>query len=465
MRIVLADLRAPGGVVAKDTVAGGYGSRLMPFSRITGLYCYFKRQLLELPSIQLGYLAAIFAGRGHEVIYTRDKVHAGDVALVLSSLVDYRRETAWADEARRRGMRVGFVGLAASKLPDLFRDHADFVIIGEPESASNRLAAGESLPALCPSEPIAELDSLPFPRWDLLREHALFRPGFIPLLTGKAKRFPVLASRGCPEFCTYCPHRILAAHRTRSMRNVVDEIEHLCGQFPDPHIVFRDPLFTLDRERCLALADEIRARRLRIRFDCETRLDSLDHQLLGQLRASGLSVISFGVETISRETLRKVARRPIPEPHQRAMVESCRRLGIVTVAYYVFGFLQDDWDTISATINYSISLGTTFAQFKVLTPYPATPMWKQLSPLVYETDWQRFDGYTFTFRHPHLSANELRFLLGAAYARFYARPSFLANYWRLHDYMPAELVERMDRKVFQWHAEKETSLISRAAEC
>jgi anaerobic magnesium-protoporphyrin IX monomethyl ester cyclase len=465
MRIVLADLRAPGGVVAKDTVAGGYGSRLVPFSRVTGVYCCFKRQLLELPSIQLGYLAAIFARQGHEVVFTRDRVAAGDVALVLSSLVDYRRETAWADEARRHGMRVGFVGLAASKLPDLFRNHADFVIVGEPENASSRLAGGERLPVLCLSEPVSDLDSLPFPRWDLLRERTLFPKGFIPLLTGKPRRFPVLASRGCPEFCTYCPHRILAAYRTRSLRNVVDEIQQLCDQFPNPCIVFRDPLFTLDRERCLALADEIRTRGLRIQFDCETRLDSLDDQLLAQMRAAGLRAISFGVESISRETLRRVARRPIPEPHQRAVMESCRRLGIVTVAYYVFGFLQDDWETISATINYSISLGSTLAQFKVLTPYPATPMWKQLSPLVYETDWQRFDGYTPTFRHPNLSASELRFLLGAAYARFYARPSFPINYWRLKDHVPSELVEHMDRKAFQWHAEKELSLISRAAEC
>ena len=245
----------------------------------------------------------------------------------------------------------------------------------------------------------------------------------------------------------------------------MDELEQLCEQFNAPHVFFRDPLFTLDRDRCLALSAAIRSRGLRFTFTCETRLDSLDELLLRELRAAGLTAVSFGVETISQATLRKVARRPIPEPHQRAVVEGCRRLGVTTVAYYVFGFLQDDWSTISATIDYAISLGTTFAQFKLLTPYPGTPLWKQLAPLVYETDWQRFDGYTPTFRHPNLSARELRFLLGAAYARFYARPSFLANLWRLHNLVSSEVVERMDRKVFEWHTGKEIALISRAVEC
>ena len=186
-----------------------------------------------------------------------------------------------------------------------------------------------------------------------------------------------------------------------------------------PFIVFRDPLFTNDRDRCLALCDEIRSRGLKIRFECETRLDRLDAPLIDAMHKAGLAVISFGVETLSVDTLRRAGRRPIPpEQQQRIMIE-CSRRGIATAAFYVFGFLQDDWSSIAATIDYAIELGSTVAQFKLLTPYPGTPMWKQLAPLIYEKDWQRFDGFTPTFTHPSLTAEELSFLLGAAYTRFY----------------------------------------------
>jgi radical SAM superfamily enzyme YgiQ (UPF0313 family) len=459
MRVVLADLAARDGLVAKDTVAGGYGSRLIPFSRVTRVYCHFKKRRLGLPSIHMGYLAAIFARHGHEVVFTQDTIPEGDLALILSSLVDYRRETAWADAARRRGLRVGFIGLAATKMPQLFQEHADFLISGEPESAAIDLATGVELGGLYPSAPVADLDSLPFPRWDLLRQAGR------RWTRGRARRFPVLASRGCPHSCTYCPHRILGPFRARSAANVADELEELCEEYPRPHVALRDPLFTQDRQRCQALCEEIRSRGLILSFDCETRLDALDRELLEQMRAAGLSAIAFGVESISPETLRRAGRRPVPEPQQRSVIETCQRLGIFTVAYYVFGFLQDDWRTIAATIDSSISLGATFAQFKLLTPYPGTPMWKDLAPLVFEKDWEKFDGYHPTFRHPNLSPRELSFLLGAAYARFYARPGFLVNYWRLRDLFTQPLLERVDRKVLEWHAQKEISVLSRAVEC
>ena len=143
--------------------------------------------------------------------------------------------------------------------------------------------------------------------------------------------------------------------------------------------------------------------------------------------------MSFGVESLDPATLKKSGRRPIPQAHQREIIEHCRKLGIVTAAFYVLGFLQDDWNSIAATIDYATDLGSTFAQFKILTPYPGTPMFKQIEPLLTETDWEKFDGYTPTFKHPNLTERELRFLLGAAYKRFYMRPSYLANFLKIQN--------------------------------
>jgi hypothetical protein len=126
-------------------VAGGYGSRLRPFSRVTGVVCAVKGRLLAMPSVQLGYVAAPCAAAGHEIVWTDGPLFDGDVAIVLTSLVDYRREAAWGRAQRDRGLLVGFIGLAASKLPELFDAHGDFVVLGEPEDAIRRLARGEKL--------------------------------------------------------------------------------------------------------------------------------------------------------------------------------------------------------------------------------------------------------------------------------------------------------------------------------
>jgi radical SAM superfamily enzyme YgiQ (UPF0313 family) len=465
MRLVLADLRGTNGFVSKDTVAGGYGSRLKPFSRVARIVCTFKRRLHDSPSVQMAYLAALAAARGHDVQWTERALVDGDVALLLSSLVDYRNETAWADQMRARGVRVGFVGLAASKLPELFKDHGDFIIAGEPEEAVARMLDGEDLKGVCASREIDDLDALPFPRWDLVGR----RPAHsgIQWLTTRplGGGFPLLASRGCPEFCTYCPHRILAGHRARSIANIAEELEELCAKYPRPYVIFRDPLFTQERDRCLALCDEIAARGLRLRFECETRLDRLDAALLSTMHRAGLRATSFGVESSANETLRKVARRPIPPAHQRAIVDVCRELGIATAAFYVLGFLQDTWTSIAQTIDYAIQLGSTFAQFKILTPYPGTALWKQMGSLVYEQDWEQFDGFTPTFSHPNLTADELRFLLGAAFARFYVRPTYVANYLGIGSATARRLFDRWDRRVFLQQSRREIALVSRTVSC
>jgi len=464
MQIVLADLASADGFVSKDTVAGGYGSRLRPFSRVTHLISAVKHRFHMIPSVQLGYIAALCAAAGHDVTYTEGEAVHGDVAIVLTSLVDFRRECAWAEAQRARGVRVGFVGLTASKLPELFDGSGDFVVIGEPEHAIMRLAAGEVLAGRVHSAPLDDLTALPFPRWDLVGGH---RPrGWYLPFTGRPAggSYPLLASRGCPEFCTYCPHRILASYRTRPVQNIVDELQYLCAVKDHPYVVFRDPLFSEDRSRCLELCDEIAARGLALRFECETRLDRLDPELLVALRGAGLAAISFGVETSSDETLKRSGRRPIPSSQQRRIMIECRRLGIVTAAFYVLGFLQDDWASVAATIDYSISLGSTTAQFKLLTPYPGTPMWKQLSARVYETDWQQFDGFTPTFTHPSLSADELRFLLGAAYTRFYVRPTYLANFLRLRG-RGLRAAERFDSGVLARHERRERAIMAKAVTC
>ncbi len=465
MRVVLADLKSKRGFVSKDTVVGGYGSRLDPFSRVTRVAAYIKKQFHDVPSVHMAYLAAIFARAGHEVAWTRDQPVDGDVALVLSSLVDHKSETAWADQMRARGVKVGFVGITASKMPALFKDHCDFILNGEPEAGAMRIAQGIIPSGITVSEEIQNLDTLPFPRWDLVKEANAQRFGIKWSSRPVGGGFPLLASRGCPEFCTYCPHRILAGYRARSISNIVDEIERLCDQVRRPYVIFRDPLFSEQRDRCIELCDEIESRGLNFTFEAETRLDRLDVQLLDRLHRAGFRAMSFGVESLDPATLKKSGRRPIPQDHQRMIIDHCRKLGIVTAGFYVLGFLQDTWASIAATIDYAADLGSTLAQFKILTPYPGTPMFKQIEPLLTETDWEKFDGYTPTFKHPNLTAHELKYLLGSAYKRFYMRPSYLANFLKIQNASVREWVARLDARVKQRHAREEIADMARSVAC
>jgi radical SAM superfamily enzyme YgiQ (UPF0313 family) len=154
-------------------------------------------------------------------------------------------------------------------------------------------------------------------------------------------------------------------------------------------------------------------------------------------------------------TLKRVGRRPIPREHQLEIMSYCRDKGITTEGFYVMGFLTDTPESIRATIDYAIDLGSTCALFKILTPFPGTPLFKHMKHLITETDWQKFNGYTPTFKHPNMTNEELRHLLGLAYVRYYVRPSFGLNYLGIKT--PSEALSRLEayakrRQLEQHHA-------------
>jgi radical SAM superfamily enzyme YgiQ (UPF0313 family) len=136
-------------------------------------------------------------------------------------------------------MRVGFFGLPATHMPELFEGFGDFIIKGEPEEAAMRLAAGEDLngivKAMLPIILMRCLSALGFGQVAALRLHQ-------PHKAGLTRALPMFTSRSCPEHCTYCPHRITASFRARSVDSVLAEMEELATRYTEPHIVIRDPL-------------------------------------------------------------------------------------------------------------------------------------------------------------------------------------------------------------------------------
>ena len=109
-------------------------------------------------------------------------------------------------------------------------------------------------------------------------------------------------------------------------------------------------------------------------------------------------------------------------------------------------------------------LGSTAAQFKILTPYPGTPLYKRMQPTITERDWERFDGFTPTFTHPSLSHAQLRFLLGSAYTQFYMRPSFVTGYLRMRSPSVGSLVASLDVPVHRRHA-RQVALAAQTLSC
>jgi hypothetical protein len=64
-----------------------------------------------------------------------------------------------------------------------------------------------------------------------------------------------------------------------------------------------------------------------------------------------------------------------------------------------------------------------------------------------------------------MTADELMFLLGAAYSRFYVRPTFLANHLGIRSVAVRQMLGRLDARVFERHARRELARVSRTVSC
>jgi len=141
--IVLADLKAKNGFVNKNTVAGGL--RFALSSRFSDDSCgnecppassIIAKHTRWLPG---GYLSQA----GHKVVYTRGEQVEGDIALVLTSVVDYKHERSWAEQARQNGLRVGFFGTPATHMPDCSKTQ-ETLLFAASRKRLHQLADGES---------------------------------------------------------------------------------------------------------------------------------------------------------------------------------------------------------------------------------------------------------------------------------------------------------------------------------
>ena len=84
---------------------------------------------------------------------------------------------------------------------------------------------------------------------------------------------------------------------------------------------------------------------------------------------------------------------------------------------------------------------------------------------MYERDWEKFDGFTPTFTHANLTAGELMFLLGAAYSRFYIRPTYVANHLGIQSTVVRDMLSRLDTRVFARQARREILIAGAAVSC
>ncbi|MBA7609981.1 hypothetical protein ES703_17184 [subsurface metagenome] len=279
-------------------------------------------------------------------------------------------------------------------------------------------------------ELIDDLDTLPLPARHLTKINK-----YSSLLAKGGLVTTMITSRGCPYRCSFCyrPH-LGKRFRARSARNVVDEMEG-CLNMGVKEILVYDDTFTIDKQRVINVCNLILERGLNITWDIRTRVDIVDRQMLKSLKSAGCERIHYGIESANPEIL-KVLQKGVTLPQVESAFEMTKEAGITTLAYFMIGSPTETKEQVLNTINYAKRLEPDYCHFSVLTPFPATPLYKMgIKKGMFEDYWREFAAnpskdFKTKFWEENLSWDELTQLLEYAYRSFYSRPRYVLKQMR-----------------------------------
>lgn len=282
---------------------------------------------------------------------------------------------------------------------------------------------------ICRNEPrplIESLDLLPFPARHLVDNARYIRPD-----TGEPLAL-IESSRGCPAQCIYCLTAQVAGYkiRTRSEGLIADEIEQCVNKYNIRNFGFKADTFTWQKDWVLGVCKEIVARKSKIEWYSNSRVDTLDEDRLEWMKKAGCYAVGLGIESGSQETLDKIKKGVTLEQARKA-VKLCKAFGIKTYTYFMIGFPWETREHIQRTLDFALELDGDFVDFLIAYPFSGTEleeMVKSNKLLDNHVSIEDCDAYAQALvGTQYLSAEELTSCRKEALRTFYTRPRYIAR--------------------------------------
>lgn len=374
---------------------------------------YDNESFLTSFPLGIAYLAAVLRKKGCEVsIYSQDAYHLPEEHLVnylknnhfdlvgvgvIGGYYQYRKllkiSTAINTIPERKFLYV-IGGHGPSPEPEFFlrKTGADAVIIGEGEVVISNLVEtlgsregfsqikgiayrdGEEV-IINKREPlIKEVDSIPYPAWDLfpMDYYAMMRaPGIKP--TERSQM--VFTGRGCPYSCNFC-YRMDPGFRPRSAENIIEELRILQRDYYVTYFEFLDDLFMVSEKRTIDFCEKLIRADLGIRFTCQGRLNFASREVIRTLKKAGCAFINYGIEALDDAVLEKMNKKLTVAQIIKG-IENTIAEGLHPGLNIIWGNLGDNAETLRKGVDFIIKY-TTFTQLRTIrpvTPYPGSPLY------------------------------------------------------------------------------------------
>jgi radical SAM superfamily enzyme YgiQ (UPF0313 family) len=346
-----------------------------------------------------------------------------EVVGITVHLTFARRAYELAAWYRSQGARVVLGGLHVLSCPEEALQHADAIAIGDGVQLWPQILADVESGLL---QRCYEADfSRPYAHDPPARRVILPREAFLTTTS-------VIATRGCHNRCGFCYLSTQGLHmpyRMRQVQQVVDEIVS-DGQ---PYAVFIDNNLGSRPDYLRALCAALKP--LEIIWSAAVTIDVTDDpSLVRDMALAGCTGVFVGLESLNADNL-SAARKRTPAPEDYAgRVRVLHDHGIQVNGSFVLGFDHDRPDVFERTVEWIEANRLECATFHILTPYPGTPLFRQLESegRILHRNWDQYDTGHVVFKPKNMSCEQLE----EGYARCYETLFSHRSIWRRR---PADL--------------------------
>jgi len=241
-----------------------------------------------------------------------------------------------------------------------------------------------------------ELDDLPLPNRDAI-------PNEKYLKTWKDNHgessMTISTQRGCPYTCKWCSTAVYGqSYRRRPPHLVAQEMKMLKDKYNPDAIWFVDDVFTISHKWLTAFHEEVVKQSAQIRFECITRAERLNEEILKLLKEAGCFRIWIGAESGSQKVIDLMDRR-VDVNHVKKMIQDTNALGIETGTFVMVGYPGEDEKDILETIQYLKEANPTHYTITIAYPIKGTSLYDQIEKdILVKPDWEQSTDREIDFK-------------------------------------------------------------------
>lgn len=301
---------------------------------------------------------------------------------------------------KEKGKTVILGGYMASIMEEEAAKYCDAVVVGDAELVWEELLNDYeqgNLKQIYEKSLSEGILSTPLPRFDLILDKKL------------GDFLPIQAGRGCPNVCSFCSVACLykGHYIKKPLEEVIRDIKQVKSLGYKKFLLLDDNIFS-DRKYLGELLKEIKKLNMKWMSQCDIRIGRED-DLLSELKESGCTTLSFGLESISRGSLIGMDKGWANPEEYPKLIRNIQDHGIDVSTEMVVGGDGDTLESIKATKEFIEDNKISVPRFYILTPIPGTKFFKDMvkENRLIKDDIYSFDGTEAVHKPQNMTPEEL----------------------------------------------------------